>query len=68
MEPNLETESYGQFEPAEGVVAERVSYQTQFGLLVPAILYLPKSHNGKLPALIVVNCHGGDKFISCRVR
>src|SRR5206468_6722037 len=60
--PSLETESYGRFEPTEGVVAEQVSYRTQFGLRVPAILYLPKSHTGKLPALIVVNGHGGDKY------
>jgi dienelactone hydrolase len=25
-------------------------------------VYLPKNHKGKLPALIVVNGHGGDKF------
>lgn len=60
--PSLEVESYGQFEPMEGVIAERISYRTQFGLRVPAILYLPKSHSGKLPGLIVVNGHGGDKF------
>lgn len=60
--PPLEPQSHGQFEPAPGVVAERVTYQTQFGLRVPAILYLPKSHSGKLPGLIVVNGHGGDKF------
>ncbi|HEY2411638.1 MAG TPA: alpha/beta fold hydrolase [Pirellulaceae bacterium] len=59
--PPLNSESYGKFEPIEGVIAERISYSTQFGLRVPAILYLPKSHRGKLPALIVVNGHGGDK-------
>jgi dienelactone hydrolase len=60
--PLLEIEKHGQFEPAEGVIAERISYRTQFGLRVPAILYLPKSRSGKLPGLIVVNGHGGDKF------
>ena len=58
----LESESHGRFEPAQGVVAERVTYRTQFGLLIPAILYLPKSSGKKLPGLIVVNGHGGDKF------
>jgi dienelactone hydrolase len=43
-------------------VAERVTYATQFGLRVPAILYRPKQRQGKVPALIVVNGHGGDKY------
>lgn len=60
--PPLQAQTHGRFEPAPGVVAERVTYQTQFGLRVPAIFYLPKTHSGKLPALIVVNGHGGDKF------
>ena len=36
--PALESESYGQFEPAPGVVAERVSYATGYSLRVPAIV------------------------------
>ncbi len=60
--PALEAESHGHFEPVAGVIAERVTYRTQFGLRVPAILYLPKEKAGKLPGLIVVNGHGGDKF------
>jgi dienelactone hydrolase len=60
--PALEMESYGTFEPVSGVIAERLSYRTQFGLRVPAILYRPKTYVGKLPALIVVNGHGGDKY------
>jgi len=60
--PPLDVESHGRFQPAPGVVAERVTYTTQFGLRVPAILYLPESRSGPLPALIVVNGHGGDKY------
>jgi dienelactone hydrolase len=60
--PPLEAQTHGRFEPVPGVVAERVTYQTQFGLRVPAILYLPKVHRGRLPGLIVVNGHGGDKY------
>ena len=60
--PALATETHGSFSPAEGVVAERVSYATQFGLRVPAIVYRPAKSTGKSPALIVVNGHGGDKF------
>ncbi len=61
--PALETETYGQFEPAPGVVAERVSYATAYGLRIPAIVYRPKqAPAAKLPGLIVVNGHGGDKY------
>jgi dienelactone hydrolase len=60
--PALDAKTHGQFEPEPGVVAERVTYATQFGLRVPAILYLPKERRGKVPALIVVNGHGGDKY------
>jgi dienelactone hydrolase len=60
--PALAPESHGSFEPAPGVVAERVTYGTQFGMRIPAILYRPKSVSGKIPAFIVVNGHGGDKY------
>jgi dienelactone hydrolase len=60
--PALAAQTHGRYEPAEGVVAERVSYATQFGLRVPAILYLPKERRRPVPALIVVNGHGGDKY------
>src|SRR5690242_3904968 len=40
--PPLAPEVHGRIEPAEGVVAERISYGTEFGMRVPAILYLPK--------------------------
>jgi dienelactone hydrolase len=60
--PPLAAQSHGRFEPEPGVVAERVSYASQFGLRVPAILYLPRQPRGKIPGLIVVNGHGGDKY------
>ena len=60
--PALESRTHGSFEPEPGIVAERVSYGTQFGMRVPAILYRPKSPKGKIPALVVVNGHGGDKY------
>ncbi len=60
--PPLAAESHGRFEPVEGVIAERITYGTQFGLRVPAILYLPKERRERIPAFIVVNGHGGDKF------
>lgn len=61
--PQLAVEKYGQFEPEPDVVAERVSYATAYGLRVPAIVYRPKKvPRGKMPGMVVVNGHGGDKF------
>ena len=61
--PALQLENYGQIEIAPGVIAERVSYATAYGLRVPAIVYRPKLlPPGRMPGLIVVNGHGGDKY------
>ncbi len=61
--PALDPVRYGSFEPAPGVIAERISYATEFGMRVPAILYRPRrAARGEAPALIVVNGHGGDKY------
>ena len=64
--PALEAQSYRRFQPASGVAAEAVTYATEHGTRVPAILYLPdplpKTASGKIPALIIVNGHGGDKY------
>lgn len=61
--PQLNPETHGSFEPTPGVTARRVTYGTQFGMRVPAILYLPKPvPRRKIPGLIVVNGHGGDKY------
>jgi dienelactone hydrolase len=60
--PKLEPETYGSFEPAPGVVAERVSFRTEYGLRVPAIIYRPASApRGKMPGMVLVDGHGGDK-------
>ncbi len=48
--PALAPETHGRFEPEPGVVAERVTYGTQFGLRIPAILYLPKDRPRRTPA------------------
>lgn len=61
--PALDVEIHGKFEPMPGVIAERITYNTLLGLRVTAILYLPNPRPiGKIPALIVVNGHGGDKY------
>jgi dienelactone hydrolase len=60
--PKLEPETYGSFEPAPGVVAERVSFRTEYGLRVPVIVYRPVSApRGKMPGMVLVDGHGGDK-------
>ena len=61
--PALASEAYGESEIAPGVIAERVSYATAYGLRVPAIVYRPRQRPaGRMPGLIVVNGHGGDKY------
>jgi len=61
--PALEARTHRQFSPAPGVQAEAITYATEYGTRVPAILYLPDPlPAGKIPALIIVNGHGGDKY------
>ena len=61
--PPLQVETYGQFAAAPGVTGERVSYATDYGLRVPAIVYRPAQlPKERMPGLVVVNGHGGDKY------
>jgi dienelactone hydrolase len=60
--PSLNPQKHGEFEPVPGIVAERVTYASQFGMRVPAIIYHPKQAGKNRPAFIVVNGHGGDKY------
>jgi dienelactone hydrolase len=61
--PALTPVHYGNFEPMPGVVAERISYGTEFGMRIPAILYRPAHPAaGKAPAIVVASGHGGDKY------
>lgn len=61
--PAVAAKQHRRFVPASGVRAEAVTYATQLGMRVPAILYLPDPlPRGKIPAFIVVNGHGGDKY------
>ena len=59
--PDLDAKNYGSFSPEPGVVAERVTYVTEYGLRVPAIVYRPEKIRGKIPGIVVVNGHGADK-------
>lgn len=60
--PQLNPAIHGSFEPEPGIVAERVTYSTAYGMEVPAIVYRPKTVRGKVPGIVVVNGHGGDKY------
>ncbi len=61
--PEADAKTSRTFDPAPGVTAEALTFATQFGTRVPAILYLPKPMPpGRIPAFIVVNGHGGDKY------
>lgn len=59
--PPLAPKNYGTFSPADGVVAERVTYGTSDGMRVPAIVYRPAKKQNHLPGLVIVNGHSGDK-------
>jgi dienelactone hydrolase len=60
--PKLEAKTWSSFSPMPGVVAERVTYRSAGGMLVPAIVYRPSVVKGRLPGIVVVDGHGGDKF------
>ncbi len=64
--PSLGIRVWSTFSPTPGVLADRVTYNTEDGMLVPAVVYRPdpkRMHwHGKLPGIIIVNGHGGDKF------
>jgi hypothetical protein len=60
--PALQEKSYGRFLPVADVRAERVSYSTDYGLRVPAIVYREAGPTITAhPAIIIVNGHGDDK-------
>jgi dipeptidyl aminopeptidase/acylaminoacyl peptidase len=40
---------------------EYVTYGTEFGMRIPAVVYTPAHHVGRMPAMVLVNGHGGDK-------
>ncbi len=64
--PPLHAKVWSTFSPMPGVLADRITYKTADGMRVPAVVYRPDpkvySWKGKLPGVVVVNGHGGDKF------
>ena len=59
--PAVAARDFGSFVPMPGVIAHRITYASQYGMRIPAIVYGPDHRSGKLPAIIVVAGHGGDK-------
>ncbi len=62
--PASDAKTQRTFSPAPGVKAEALTYVSEFGLRVSAILYLPDPlpAGRKIPALVIVAGHGGDKY------
>jgi dienelactone hydrolase len=64
--PELNAKTWSTFSPTPGVLAERVTYSTADGMIVPAIVYRPDpatvKWKGRLPGIVIVNGHGSDKF------
>jgi dienelactone hydrolase len=60
--PGLDTKTYEPVEVEPGIVADKVTFATEYGMRVPAVVYRPRDTTQKRPALIVVNGHGGDKY------
>lgn len=64
--PALEAKVWSTFSPTPGVLADRVTYATASGMLVPAVVYRPDPkvthYKGRLPGIVIVNGHGSDKF------
>jgi dienelactone hydrolase len=60
--PLLAAKVWSRFSPEPRIVAERITYGTQFGMRIPAVLYRPEKLRGNAPGLIVTNGHGGDKY------
>jgi dienelactone hydrolase len=59
--PAMEARDFGTFQAMPGIAAHRITFGTQYGMRVPAIVYEPIHPKGKVPAIIVVAGHGGDK-------
>ncbi len=59
--PDLSPGRHGGFDLDDAVRVERVSYGTQFGMRIPADLYLPRNPRGRIPGMLIVPGHGGDK-------
>ena len=59
--PALDPQTFGSSNPTKDVRIERVSFATQYGMRVPAIVYVPTHIKTHAPAMVIVAGHGGDK-------
>jgi len=59
--PPLAPHTFATEPAAPNIHIEHVTYATQYGMRVPAIVYVPDHLKQKAPAIIVVCGHGGDK-------
>jgi len=59
--PPLTPKTFTTFDATPNIRIEHVTFATQYGMRVPAIVYIPTHTHGKLPAIVVVCGHGGDK-------
>lgn len=47
----------------EGLICEEISYQLPYGNPTKAVILKPQNSTGKLPAILGLHCHGGNKFL-----
>jgi dienelactone hydrolase len=59
--PPLATHTFAKLPVNDNVRIEHITFATQFGQRIPAIVYVPTHPHGKVPAIVVVCGHGGDK-------
>lgn len=59
--PPLKAHVFGEIHPADGVSLFHVTYGTKAGMRIPANVYVPSRSHGRVPGIIIVCGHGGDK-------
>ena len=59
--PPVAVHNFGSFDATPDIRIEHVTFATQYGMRVPAIVYVPTHLKRKAPAIVVVCGHGGDK-------
>jgi pimeloyl-ACP methyl ester carboxylesterase len=59
--PPLDPQAFGSSNPTKDIRIERVSFATQYGMRIPAIIYIPTHIKTQAPAMVIVAGHGGDK-------
>jgi dienelactone hydrolase len=47
----------------DGLICEEISYQLPFGRPTKAVVLKPENASGKLPAVLGLHCHGGNKYL-----